>query len=287
MNLLKRKVLFTPFTMFHIKNGSHFENVSIFDSHPKLSDMKNNYNEKIILFAHPRSGSTSLIKILNTHPSLNIAHEPFHENYNLWNPNERKYIDLVKNISTLEIAFAELFRKYNGIKLLHYQLPRILNNYLLSLEEYKIIFLRRENLLQSVISNLIAEQTTAWHKEDLNIKTKKLYNNLNPIPISTIQERLKFDKEWMSYYEKRVKNRRINTLSVTYEELYASDMKQRTEEQNKIFNFLELEMPNEDKIAPYLTPGQAKMNSTKEYKLIPNIDEIISIFQNEANGHLI
>ncbi len=59
--------------------------------------MKTDQN-KAIIFAHPRSGSTSLHKILNTHPDLNLVLEPFHENYGKWHPDEKNYIDFIGDI---------------------------------------------------------------------------------------------------------------------------------------------------------------------------------------------
>ncbi len=46
-------------------------------------------SDKVLLFAHPRSGSSSLFQILDLHPKLRILEEPFNENYaNL--PNARE-----------------------------------------------------------------------------------------------------------------------------------------------------------------------------------------------------
>ena len=32
---------------------------------------------RVVIFAHPRCGSTSLLDILNVHPDINIVEEPF------------------------------------------------------------------------------------------------------------------------------------------------------------------------------------------------------------------
>src|SRR5215475_6736080 len=117
---------------------------------------------KFILFAHARSGSSNLLEALQLHSLLLIAEEPFHEKYHVWHPDERKYVDLITDIPSLEAQLAMLFAKYNGIKVLDYQLPRELYTHLLLRSEFRVIFLRRRNLLQAVISRCIAEQTGVW-----------------------------------------------------------------------------------------------------------------------------
>jgi hypothetical protein len=48
----------------------------------------------VVIFAHPRCGSTSLLDILNVHPDINIiVEEPFHESFSIWRRNEKNYAD--------------------------------------------------------------------------------------------------------------------------------------------------------------------------------------------------
>ena len=44
---------------------------------------------KLVLFAHARSGSSTLLRILQLHPALHIVEEPFHDQYATWNPGEK------------------------------------------------------------------------------------------------------------------------------------------------------------------------------------------------------
>src|SRR5216117_3484918 len=118
-----------------------------------------NRNIRLIFFAHPRSGSSSLYQILQLHPDLNTLEEPLNENFKRWNSNNKNYRELIHNIPSLDVQVAEIFTTYNGIKMLDYQLPDDLTVHLLQRLDCKVIFLRRRNLLQSVVSMLIAEQT--------------------------------------------------------------------------------------------------------------------------------
>ncbi|MBD3280690.1 hypothetical protein GF389_04155, partial [Candidatus Dojkabacteria bacterium] len=43
---------------------------------------------KFAIFAHARSGSTSLAQVLAASPDVNMTIEPFHPDYSKWNPEE-------------------------------------------------------------------------------------------------------------------------------------------------------------------------------------------------------
>jgi LPS sulfotransferase NodH len=122
---------------------------------------------KLVIFAHARSGSSSLYRLLQLHSSLHIAEEPFHDSYHSWNPSEKNYVDHITDIPSLEEQLGALFAKYNGIKILQYQLPVALYTHLLLKPELRIVFLRRRNLLQAAVSGRIAEQTNIWKIWDL------------------------------------------------------------------------------------------------------------------------
>src|SRR5262245_17652147 len=119
-------------------------------------------DQRLILFAHPRSGSSSLYQILQLHPQLDILEEPFNEGFTRWNPTNKDYLSQIVDLPSLDTQLAEIFTSYNGLKMLDYQLPDDLLNPLLRREQYLILFLRRKNLLQAVVSVLIAEQTQLW-----------------------------------------------------------------------------------------------------------------------------
>lgn len=102
---------------------------------------------KVVIFAHARSGSSSLYRILQLHHDLNISEEPFHERYGEWNPSERNHVGHVTDIASLEESLHDLFLKYNGIKVLQYQLPVDIYTHLLLKPDFRIVFLRRKNLV--------------------------------------------------------------------------------------------------------------------------------------------
>ncbi len=118
-----------------------------------------NRSLRLLFLAHPRSGSSSLYEILQSHPDLNILEEPFNENFTRWDSANKNYRELIHDIPSLETQVEGIFSTHNGIKILDYQLPRDLAAHLPKRPDCKIVFLRRRNPLQSVVSVMIAQQT--------------------------------------------------------------------------------------------------------------------------------
>lgn len=248
------------------------------------------YGNKVIVFAHPRSGSTSLCNMLNTHPSLHLSVEPFHEDYGKWNPDERSYIHSITDIPSLEQAISEIFQKYNGMKVLSYQLPEEIYQHLLCSPGNGVIFLTRTNILKAVVSVLIAEQTGVWQKLDLNDKTAEAYRQIKPLKIDGrggIENRIKELKEHLRRWETILSQKPADSwMKVSYEELYCSGLTSSFSCVQSIFRFLELETPEREKLLPYLDPRKQQINDLVTYQLVPNIDEINRRFGNSETGFL-
>ena len=243
--------------------------------------------ERTALFAHARSGSTSLYHVLQLHPRLNFALEPFYEKYAEWNPHEKNYIDLIDDVESLDQALDELFSTYNGIKILNYQLPQELYTHLLLSPRLKIIFLRRRNLLQAAISGWIAKQTSVWQISDMNEEAEAIYRRLQPAPLDRVAEGLAYDRDLRDYYGEAIRRRPRGTyLEVIYEDLYSAEVAANREAARKIFQFLGLDLPQSKRLDFFLDPQTAKINSADRYALVPNAKEIDEHFGNDDTGWL-
>lgn len=117
---------------------------------------------RLILFAHARSGSSSLLKILQLHPDLHLVEEPFHESFASWSPDNPNYRDQLHDRDSLDKQLDTIFATYNGLKVLDYQLSDDLITHLLQRPGSHVLFLRRRNLLQAVVLAMIGQQTQLW-----------------------------------------------------------------------------------------------------------------------------
>ena len=242
---------------------------------------------RLILFAHARSGSSSLYQILQLHPQLHILEEPFNEGFTRWHPQAKNYLELINDTASLDAQLAEIFASYNGVKVLEYQLPQPLYVHMLRRPDCTIIFLRRRNLLQAVVSNLIAEQTHLWKTWDMERPLQTYYANLQALSIADIKDRVASLKQRLDFFEAIISSRPANSyFKLVYEDLYLGSSRQREVGVARIWQFLHLEPIDSDTIQQYLSPERAKLNSIDTYQLLPNAHEIDQQLGNNETGWL-
>ncbi|MCX6047539.1 MAG: hypothetical protein NT075_20770 [Chloroflexi bacterium] len=245
-------------------------------------------NLRLILFAHPRSGSSSLYEMLALHPQLHILEEPFNEGFTSWHPEQPNYLDLITDKASLDAQLAEIFTAYNGIKVLQYQLPVELYTHLLLNPMHKVIFLRRRNLLQAVVSVLIAKQTNLWKRWDMQRPLSAYYADLQPLSIDEIRADIVGLKENLDYYEQVISSRTSDAyLKLIYEDLYFGTGEEQGECLAQIWRFLQVEPLQINELQAYLQPEQAQLNSPATYQFLPNALEIDQQLGNEETGWLL
>ncbi len=241
----------------------------------------------LVLFAHPRSGSSSLYQILALHPDLRILEEPFNEHYADWDPQNIDYRSLVHDTPSLDTQLAQIFTNYNGIKLLDYQLPDPVNVHLLQRSDCTIIFLRRRNLLQAVVSVLIAHQTGLWKKWDMTKPIAEYYRQIQPLDIPDIQRRVRELKQHLNYLE-AVLDQRINNavVKLTYEDLFFAPLAQQHAQIAALWQVLALPPLAPERYQYYLQPEAVKINSTPTYAWLSNAHTINHQCGNDVTGWL-
>jgi LPS sulfotransferase NodH len=240
-----------------------------------------------ILFAHARSGSNNLAACLNAHPAVRVAEEPFHEKYSVWHPGQRNYNQFIVDIPTLLESLHEIFSTYNGIKILDYQLSEALYTHLLRMPDYRLIFLRRRNLLEAVVSGLIAEQTAVWRASDLQAGNRESYSRLTPLPIKDVRDRLNYAREIQDYYRRIALERHpTSTLFVDYEDLYTTDVSHNLAILSEICAFVGISPPNSDAVDEYINPKRARISNMVRYDALPNFTEINQALGSDTTGWL-
>ncbi len=244
-----------------------------------------NQKLKILLFAHPRSGSTSLLKALNTHPDVNLMHEPFNSDRENWGPNNINYLKSVHDKESLVEMLNEIHKKCNGFKHLSYQLAPELNEYMLKSAEYQTIFLFRKNLLKSVVSSLIAEQNKIWTSEEKRNSDKQNIV-LAPLSSTAVGEQLEYLFDETAHYRDFLVGNDIPHYSISYEDLFEGGDASRYKKLAQLLVFLNL-IPSgvTDEMKTFLAPDR-RINTLDNYRSIPNINELEKKFGNEKTGFL-
>lgn len=240
---------------------------------------------KTLLFAHPRSGSTTLMHALNTHPNIKLLHEPFNEERQTWQKGNINYLERVHTRDDLGMVLEEIHEHYTGFKHLHYQLPEALTRLLLLECGYHSIFLYRKNYLQTIVSALISEQTGVWTHEERVASTEPfVYTAFN---LDELEKQLVYLKEDTELYRHIANESGQPVYEIAYEDLYTGNLAHDLVEIEKIFSFLSLSISTtlRKTITPFLSSGR-KMTSEVTYAQIPNIDEVEARFGSDIYGHL-
>lgn len=226
---------------------------------------------KFVIFASARSGSTSIARVLGESADVKMAIEPFHPGFSKWNNGEKDYSKLIINTKTMNDALDEIFNKYTAMKVLNYQFDEEIYFEMLKRHGIKVVFLKRNNTAQQVLSNLVAEQTGEYHKQ----KNQEIYNNLKSVDIKKMVEMINYLDSMNDVYGKFLKeNRDGDYLALNYESLYSDNFSKNKETITNICNFLEVSLPSDEAIEKYMTPEEAKINFGNIYKKVPNYLEI-------------
>lgn len=249
--------------------------------------MRSSNDKRAIIFAHARSGSTSLFHILNLHPELSLMEEPFNEDRAAWVPGYKNYRELVHDIPSLDRQLEEIWASHNGFKLLDYQLPEAMLHHIFQDQANRFVFLRRQNLLQAVVSVLIAHQNQLWQIWDADRPVTDYFKQLEPLDLEEVQQRVAGLKQHLDGFERglgRFAADRVFKLS--YEELYFSSGQAQRNLLNEIWDFLDLDPFFSADMERHLSVDQAKINTVKNYAHLPNAAEINQACGNDETGWL-
>jgi len=133
--------------------------------------------QKFIIFSLGRTGSSYLVSLLNSHPRIQCYSEVFHKNHAIFYEldNFRKSSNellTLREKDPIDFLNQFIYRGHSkkmravGFKAVYVQMIderfKQIPQYLKSLNNLKIIYLRRENSLKAFISLLMAKRTLVW-----------------------------------------------------------------------------------------------------------------------------
>ena len=233
----------------------------------------NSQYTKFIILGTERVGSNYLGDFLNSHPNIVFYLEIFHREQSFWGTwayqpaNIDKALELRK-LHPIEFLNRYVFRKYArktnviGFKIFYHH-ARNKNNlkvwdYLRHLPQIKIIHLKRQNLLDSFISNLYSNRSNLFvvTKKNQIVEQKAIlvnYEQLNNYFIRISSQRNEFDNFFQDnhkmevFYEKLTQNtttqlNRIQEfLNVDKKKLHSRMLKiSKKKTSERIINYQEL-----------------------------------------------
>lgn len=243
---------------------------------------------RFLLCALARTGSTTLMKALNCHPLIRCIHEPF-------NPDNAhaNYRGRVSDKQSLQAVLDEIWKHYNGVK--HVWHPTgwpfaegsEFNRWLLT-SGHPVLFLRRANALQRVVSSQISRQTGVYDG-DAAERERLLSFEFSPLDAEWIQQQLARELHWLAETRRLLKEAAVPHLELVYEEIYGIGPAKRLREVACVLEFLgrpPLSAEDAARVEEVTDPDTRRLNSRDVYRRIPGIEDIERRFGSDEGGWL-
>ncbi len=241
---------------------------------------------RLIVFAHARSGSNSLVEILQLHRQLTVLNEPFNENFMQWGTGNADYRSRITDPASLDAILDEIFDTYQGIKVLTYQLEEEHIEHLAHAPGVHILFLRRRNLLQAAVSNLIALQTNLWKSWDATRPIEDYYGELTPIPIEDVRDLVNWLRSHLDRVQGILDRATAPVMKVVYEDVFLAPVALQGEWLRALWSFLDLTPFDDARVRHFLDPREVQQGTTATYGRLPNLVEIEAACGSDDSGRL-
>jgi LPS sulfotransferase NodH len=245
-----------------------------------------NYPWRVVVLAHPRSGSNSLVEILERHDGVTIVNEPFNENFASWGTHNVDYLARLHAGESFPALIDELFNQYTGLKELTYQLDDAALRHLVDRPEIKVVALRRRNLLQTAVSQVAAERSGLWKTWDASKPLENYYDGIGALSLADVRGRM----DWAADESNRLERFLIDvdpsrTFRLDYEDLYEVSQSEALKLVDEMGRFLGLQPSRHLEIAHYLS-DEVRQARPSTYGRITNLQQIEAAFGGDSTGHL-
>jgi hypothetical protein len=243
---------------------------------------------RLVVVAHPRSGSSSLVEILDCHPALTLLlDEPFNEDFSSWHPANPDYLSQLAGVTSLDRVVDGILAEYSGFKVHSYQLEPELLGHLLCRRDLYIVYLRRRNLLEAAVSGLIAEQTGLWAAGDRDRPLEDYYTGLDPLPAQDVRDRLRQIRENLAEVAAILRTRSDGrVLELCYEDLFLAEQSTRWRLARSLWAHLGLPPCENPRVGHLLEDASYRMGKPATYGRLPGLAQIEAAFGNDENGHI-
>lgn len=239
---------------------------------------KKSDNFDFVILTMPRSGSTLLADLLNSHKKISCHDEVFHIlNSFVVSKEKDPRLNFKKNTRIFFFKKVASYLRTNknellGCKILignffnekNIQLSGRLKEYVLKDKKLKVILIRRRNSVRRYISNVSARKNKIWHIKNNISKQKKIEFDF--------KEFLNFVKDEEKTLAKFYKNLdyKERLLEVYYEDIYGKDKENSLK---KIQEFLGVEYQD-------LRSDFKKINNFDVSEMISNYEEVKGNIEN-------
>jgi hypothetical protein len=238
--------------------------------------------QPFIIFSLARTGSTTLIRVLNRRQGIRCVFEPFNPTNR--EPQLAKCREMVKEPG-LAATVQWLWTGCNGFK--HVWKPGgwpfeenpDLNRQLLVGMGAKIILLRRQNELQRAISVQISEQMNMWTPNTADDFRRIREHQFRALDIARLCSEMQWARENLEWARQQLRGADACWREAAYEDFFAPGMKpeERLEAVQGLLEFIGVgraDVRETVAMRTYLNPSVTGFQNAEAYTKIPNIQEV-------------
>lgn len=241
---------------------------------------------RVVVLAHARSGSNSLVEVLDRHPELSFVNEPLNENFARWGTDNPDYAARLRSGEDFDAIVEELSSQYSAMKELISQLDDTCLDRLVRRPDIRVITLRRRNQLQTAVSQVIAEHTGLWKTWDATKPLDEHYRELPPLDLDLIEQRMRWTIGNIARVDRAVSGvDPTRVLRVVYEDVYLAPPAFQRLWLHELWSFLGLHSYDDPEILHFLSDA-VRQARPSTYGQAPNLAEIEARFGNDVTGHL-
>lgn len=244
-----------------------------------------------LILSLPRTGSTSLTRLLNCHQRVHCLIEPFHpKRYG------GRFYTLAREAS-LEAALRLISIRWNGMKHVWEAsgwpfIDRPALNEELVIGSKRVIYLVRRNLLRRFVSNYICRHTEYWIgvREEFYARLKQI--QLGPLDPALLHAQIRRDRDAVEQRLSFIENQGIHVKCLYYEDFYraGASSQERLDVVNSLFAFLQFEPITLEyfirNCEQHFSAAINQWASPEVYRRIPAIEQIENEVGSDETGWL-
>lgn len=249
--------------------------------------MKFNYEEKIMskpffIWTMRRTGGTSLTTLLTEiSEHKGIQHEPFNVDRVLGHfvQDFRKQTDRAEISSGLDELFLDTPLIKHCYEIFGKEFNQLIVNAAVK-QNYKHLFLKREDEISRIISLFLAQQTSVWGPEQKKKKYDDIISGkstLLPFDIEAMVEHYKWCKNITKKIQNMLTQNKKEFKTISFEDYYTGNREERLANLYDLFEYLEFDSETieayHDRIEEKIF--KSSQNSQDILKYVPNYNEAI------------
>ena len=247
-----------------------------------------------VIFSQERTGSTTLLLLLNCHAEVKCVFEPF-------SPGNHApfaaHADTLLRTRGLEAAIQWLFRGCNGFKHVWKRSgwpfeSATEDNWRILLCGATILFLFRKNALRRAISSQISEQMGVWVRSG-NAESERIrLHAFKPLDIPRLREEISGSQKMLQEFRGALSASAVPWREWAYEDFFEPGMTldARMEAVHGVMGFLGLPRIQEEsrleKMRGFFDPATTGFQNEQAYEKIPNIAEVERELGSEQTGRV-